>query len=84
MPHSVVVKCLTRNLGSVIYTHCGTEANVKAIIDKARVAFPQLKNICKNIWKSKSPFSVKQDQDFHYKCQGCSSLQSRDICIGPQ
>ena len=46
-------------LGSVVDAEGGTKANVKARIDKARMAFLQLKNI--------------------WKCQGCSSLQSRDI-----
>ena len=58
-------------------TQGGTEkADVKASIGKSRVvAFLQLKNI----WKSKVLSLKKQDQDFLYKCQGCSSLRSRDM-----
>ena len=51
-------------LGSVADTHGGTEANVKGRIGKASVEFLQLK---------------KRDQDFQYKCQGCSSLRNSDM-----
>ena len=59
------VEHFTYLLGNVVDTRGWAEADFIATIGKARVAF-------------QSPFPEKQDQDFQYKCQGCSSLQSRD------
>ena len=58
-------------------TQGGTEADAKARIGKARVAFLQLKNSC----EIQRPFgeNKKEDQDFQSKRQSCSSLRSRDM-----
>ena len=63
----------TSRIAAASLTHGGgTEADVKAKISKASVAFLQLMNIL----KSKVLSLKKQDQDFQYKCRLCSSLET--------
>ena len=62
-------------LGSVLDTQGGIEADVKARI-LARQGWPFFN---RRISKIKRPFAEKQHRDFQYKCQGCSSLRSRDM-----
>ena len=64
-------------LGSVADTQGGTETDVKARIGKAMVAFLQMRII----FGIPTSFRLKkkQDQNLQYKCQGCSSLEGRDM-----
>ena len=63
------------HLGRVVDTPGGTKADVKARIGKARVVFLQFKNI----WSSNVISLKNKIRIFKYKCQGCSSLRSRDM-----
>ncbi|VDP28554.1 unnamed protein product [Schistosoma mattheei] len=58
-------------LGSIIDEHCGSDADVKERVGKARAAYLQLKNT----WNSKQlSASQHQGQDFQYKCQDSSTV----------
>ncbi|VDP01571.1 unnamed protein product [Schistosoma curassoni] len=55
---------------SIIDEQGGSDADVKARIGKARVAFLQLKNI----WNCKKPVNQYQSQDLQYERQQSSTV----------
>ncbi|VDP43415.1 unnamed protein product [Schistosoma margrebowiei] len=60
-------------LGSIIDEHGGSDADVKARIDKTRAAYLQLENI----WTSKRlSANQHQSQNFQHKCQHNSTVWS--------
>ncbi|VDO64706.1 unnamed protein product [Schistosoma margrebowiei] len=64
------------HLVSIINEHGGSDTNVKALIDNARVVYLQLKNICNS-----KQLSVKQHQtqNFQYNCQNSYSVLNGNV-----